>query len=311
MNLTGPRLAFAGVLALVALTGCSGGGGGQSTTTGGTAAADSVAAPSAREAAGALGNTGNTGGVHQAAGSAQDVQQKAIIENGEVAIRTPDPQRARDGVDGLLERLRGSLDAEQTVYDKKGRIHDSHLVLRVPVASFTEAMRKVEDLGTVVHSSSTGKDVTTQVIDVQQRLKTLRISLHDLNSFQRQASDIGQLLRFENAITHRRGQYQSLKAQRNHLLDETSMSTIDLDISVPAAVKTVTAVHHDHAGFVTGLRHGWSALTGTVVVALTAVGAALPFAVVLTALGLPLWWWTRRASRHRSATPAAADGPVE
>jgi hypothetical protein len=312
MNLTRPRLAFAGVVALVALTGCSGGGGGQSTADGGTAAADSVAAPSAREAAGALGNTGNAAGVHRAAaGSAQDVQQAAIIKNGEVEIRTPDPQRARDGVDGLLEQLRGSLDAEQTVYDKKGRIHDSHLVLRVPVASFTEAMRKVEGLGTVVHSSSTGKDVTTQVIDVQQRLKTLRISLHDLNSFQRQASDIGQLLRFENAITQRRGQYQSLKAQRNHLLDQTGMSTIDLDISVPTVVRTVTAVHHDHAGFVTGLRHGWSALTGTIVLALTAVGAALPFAVVLAALGLPLWWWTRRTSRHRPGTPAAADGPVE
>jgi hypothetical protein len=190
MDLTRPRLAFAGVLALVALTGCSGGGGGgQHTADGGTAAADSVAAPSAREAAGALGNTGNAAGVHRAgAGSAQNVQQAAIIKNGEVEIRTPDPQHARDGVDGLLEQLRGSLDAEQTVYDKKGRIHDSHLVLRVPVATFTEAMRKVEGLGTVVHSSSTAQDVTTQVIDVQQRLKTLRISLHDLNSFQRQAS---------------------------------------------------------------------------------------------------------------------------
>ena len=80
--------------------------------------------------------------------------------------------------DVLLERLHGTVDAEQTVYDKAGHIRDSHLVLRVPVTRFTGAMHRVEALGKVVHSSSTGKDVTTEVIDVQQRLKTLRISLH-------------------------------------------------------------------------------------------------------------------------------------
>jgi hypothetical protein len=160
----------------------------------------------------------------------------------------------------------------------------------------------------VVHSSSSGKDVTTEVIDVQQRLRTLRISLQDLNSFQRQAANIDQLLRFESAITQRRGEYQSLKAQRNHLVSETSMSTISLDISVPPAHAIAGPV--DHAGFLTGLRHGWSALTGTVVVALTAVGAVLPFAVVLAVLGLPLWWWGRRLWGTRPADPAPAEGPA-
>ena len=78
-------------------------------------------------------------------------------------------------------------------------------MLRVPVATFGDAMDALEQLGTVVHSSSSGTDVTTQVIDVQQRLRTLRISLRDLNSFQRHAATIDQLLRFENAITQRRG----------------------------------------------------------------------------------------------------------
>jgi hypothetical protein len=230
------------------------------------------------------------------------VEQRAVIKNGDISIHTTDPQQARDRVDALLTRLQGTIDDEQTVYDKSGQIRESALVLRVPVASFANAMDDLENLGTVVHSSSSGKDVTTQVIDVQQRLRTLRISLHDLNSFQRQASNINELLRFESAITQRRGEYQSLKAQRNHLVNETSMSTISLDISVPPT-HTAPAGPVDHAGFVTGLEHGWSALTGTVVVALTAVGAVLPFAVVLALLGLAGLWWVGRTSRGRPATP--------
>ncbi len=316
MNLTRPRLAFAGVLTLVALTGCSGGGGSSAATAGTTGDATAGGGTADRAAAApvpgakAVGDTAIAGSSAQGDQANQEVQQKAVIENGEVAILTPDPQRARDRVDVLLERLHGTVDAEQTVYDKAGHIRDSHLVLRVPVTRFTGAMHRVEALGKVVHSSSTGKDVTTEVIDVQQRLKTLRISLHDLNAFQRQATDIGQLLRFENAITARRGQFQSLKAQRNHLVDQTSMSTIDLDISVPTPHVVVAAVSHHHAGFLTGLRHGWSALTGTVLVGLTGLGAVLPFAVVLALLGLPLWLWTRRTARNRPAA-VTADGPTE
>jgi hypothetical protein len=303
MILTRPRLALLGTVCLVALTGCGGGGSGATAASGSEAGGVAAPAPAAAaDRADAL-SFGNT----QQGKPGVDVQAQAIIRNGDLSLRTTDPQQVRDGVDHLLLRFHGSLDDERTVYDKLGRIRDSHLVLRVPVASFGTAMTALERLGTVLHSSSTGKDVTTEVIDVQQRLRTLRISLRDLNAFQRKAATIDQLLRFENAITERRGQYQSLKAQRDQLADQTTLSTISLDVSVPPAHVT-TVAHHSHAGFVTGLHHGWTALTGTVRVALTALGAVLPFALLLALVGLPLWWWLRHAGRNRT-TPAPAAGP--
>ena len=305
MTLPRARLALAGVVGLVALSGCSGGMSNGSGV-GGDSAVGAESAGSAAARAPAAADVGTAGGdTGKAVDAATIVDQKAVIRKGDIVLHTTDPQQARDRVDDLLTRVHGSVDDEQTVYDKHGVIRDSRLVLRVPVATFTTAMDDLEHLGTVVHSSSSGTDVTTQVIDVQQRLRTLRISLRDLNSFQRRATTIDQLLRFENAITQRRGEYQSLKAQRDHLVNQTSMSTIDVDISVPTA-HTAAPGALDHAGFLTGLRHGWTALTGTVVVALTAVGAVLPFALVLALVGLPLWWWGRRVWRGRGATPAEA-----
>jgi hypothetical protein len=307
-----------GIVCVLALSACGGGASSASVSdTGGdvstgNAGAPSSTAPRSQALSGADSMTGNADGtsLHAAAGevanadpASSDVVEQKVIKNGDVSLTTSDPQQARSRVDALLTRLHGVLDDEQTVYDKQGRIHDSQLVLRVPVASFTVAMNSLEHLGKVVHSSSSGKDVTGQVIDVQQRLRTLRISLRDLNSFQSHATNINQLLRFESAITARRGEYQSLKAQRNHLLNQTSMSTINLDISVPPTQVTPVTHHHD-AGFLPGLRHGWTAFTGTVVVALTAVGAVLPFALLVAAIGLPTWWWIRR---RYGAHPAAAE----
>jgi hypothetical protein len=307
MILTRPRLALLGTLCLLVLTGCGGGGSGEtagSAAVGSDTGADSIGAPAggaAKPEPGAV--TPLQDLAREPAGDG--APQPAIIRTGDIAVRTTDPQEARDDVDRLLHRLDGSIDDEHTVYDKSGHIRDSHLVLRVPVDTFGTAMRDLEQLGTVLHSSSTGKDVTAQVIDVQQRLRTLRISLRDLNAFQRKAATIDQLLRFESAITQRRGEYQSLKAQRNALADQTSMSTIDLDVSVPPK-HVVTVAHHSQAGFVTGLRHGWHALTDTVRVTLTAVGALLPFAAVLALVGLPLWWWLRHTGRNRPTSPAPA-----
>jgi Domain of unknown function (DUF4349) len=303
---TRPRLALVGALSLLALSGCGGGSESGSAGSLNAAAGGDVAAPApAARAPAAQGAGGST--VDHGAFSATDVQPNAIIRTGDISIRTTDPQRARDRVDVFLTRLHGLVDDEHSVYDKHGRIRETHLVLRVPVASFSTAMTDLEQLGTVASSSSTGRDVTTEVIDVQQRLETLQISLHDLNSFQRHAATIGQLLRFENAITERRGEYQSLKAQRDHLLSQTTMSTIDLDLSVPPSEAVATG--HRSAGFVTGLRHGWTALTGTVTVALTALGAVLPFAVLLALVGLPLWWWIRRGGITREAADEVSETP--
>jgi hypothetical protein len=309
MTITHPRLlAGAAVLSLAALTGCSGGANGSATGSNGDRAAAPAAGATAEQFSG--GNTGNLGDTGSAVDASTHVETKSVIKTGDVAIRTSHPQQARDRVDHLLRRLQGSIDDEQTVYDKHGDIRDSHLVLRVPVASFATAIDDVERLGTVVHSTSAGKDVTTRVIDIRQRLKTLRISLHELNSFQRRAANIDQLLRFENAITQRRGQYQSLKAQRDYLANQTSMSTISLDISAPPVQVTSPGPLH-HAGFLTGLRHGWAAFTGTIVVALTALGAVLPFAVLLALVGLPLWWWGRRALRNRPVAAPAEAPPAD
>ena len=130
MILTRPRLAVLGTVCLVALTGCGGGGGSNTAAASGSEAGGlrvpAAAGPAADRA------DAQSFSRAQVAKPGVDVQEQAIIRNGDLSIRTSDPQQARDGVDRLLVRLHGSLDDEQTVYDKAGRIRDSQLVLRVP-----------------------------------------------------------------------------------------------------------------------------------------------------------------------------------
>jgi hypothetical protein len=236
------------------------------------------------------------------------VKVRSVIRTGEVAVTNDDLDAARAELDEVLVALDGIIDSESTQHDRKGRIERSTLVVRVPVDRFKAAMTALQGLGTAEHSDTSSKDVTTEMIDVDERVETLENSLDRLQRFQREAAGIDDLIRYEQQITDREAELQSLKSQQAYLADQTSMSTITLHLSVPEKFVPPPGALDD-AGFLAGLKSGWNALQDTVVVVLTVIGAVLPFALLLGLVGVPLWLVLRRALRTRPA--AAAEAPLE
>lgn len=239
--------------ALATLTSCSGGSGSSSAGSVGAAPEAAVSAP---KAAGGVtdGLVGRVPGAR--VGAARTVvRARAVIRIGTVSLTSTRLSTVRAEIDGLLASLGGSLDSEHTTNDRRGRVVRSTLVVRVPVARFETARHAFGRLGTLASSTESGSDVTTEVIDTAERVQTLTTSLNRLQRFQRTARDVGDLLRYEDQITSRQAELQSLKAQQTYLSDQTSMSTITLRLSTPHAYVAPPGAL-DHAGFLTGLRGG-------------------------------------------------------
>ena len=299
------RLRAAAVAALLAglvllAAGCSGQSGDDE------AMSSDALAPTAEDRGGSE-SGGESGGDPAAPDSANraSVQVRALIKTGQIAVTSKDLDRTREEVDQLLFALGGSIDNEQTSHDDQGDIERSTLVLRVPVAKFKAAMDALEKLGTMKTSDSVTKNVTTEVIDVNERVQTLQNSLDRLQRFQRSATDVSDLIRYEDQITSRQSELQSLKAQQTYLADQTSMSTLTLHLSTPENKVTTGAL--DDAGFLAGLKSGWDAMKDTVVVVLTGLGAVLPFAVAVTLVGVPTWLLVRALARRRVAPAPPAE----
>ena len=144
--------------------------------------------------------------------------------------------------------------------------------------------------------------MTTQVIDIDERVQTLQTSLDNLQRYQRSAKDVKDLLDYEEKITARQSELQSLKAQQAYLSDQTSMSTITLNLSLPDKYVPPPDALED-AGFLSGLEAGWNALGDFVVVGLTVLGALLPFLVAGLVLGVPTWIGVRALLRRRRVAP--------
>lgn len=294
---------FAGSVAVAIvflLAGCSAGGGSETSS----ASAPQDAGGSAPDFAARHSATALSARAPRVA-TAASVETRAVISTGRVSVVSSHLEHARARVDELMKAFGGYVSDEQTSHDRSGRISYSTLTLRVPVTSFTAAMHSLAGLGTVHDAQSSTKDVTTQVIDVNSRVQTAKASLKRLRGFLRTAANVRTLIDVENEITTRESDLQSLKAQQAYLSDQTSLATITLELSRPDKVH-ITPGPLEHAGFLTGLRGGWHALQSTVVVALTVVGATLPFLVLLGLLALPLWFIVRRLARQHAPAPDVA-----
>ena len=121
------------------------------------------------------------------------------------------------------------------------------------------------------------KDVTTQVIDVDERVKTTEQSLRRLRAFLAESNDVGELVRLEGEITAREAELQSLKAQQEYLASQTSMATIDAPPLHPEEYVAPPDALED-AGFLAGLKGGWNALRRHRRRRLTVIGAFSPSA---------------------------------
>ena len=230
------------------------------------------------------------------------VRTPSVIRTAELSITARDLGAVRADVDSLLAAVGGSIGSEQTTHDRKGRVESSTLVLRVPVDRFAATKKALMGMGKLETSDESAKDVTSQVIDVDERVQTLQNSLDDLQRYQRNARDVKDLLDFEEKITQRQAELQSLEAQQSYLADRTSLATITVHLSTPEKYVPPPDALQD-AGFLSGLKAGWNALGDAVVVTLTVLGAVLPFLLVGALVGLPAWIGLRALLRRRSPSP--------
>jgi hypothetical protein len=230
--------------------------------------------------------------------------QRAVISHGSLEMVARDVAGVREDVLRLLKRWDGQVANEETGSDHRGRMSSVSLELRVPSPDFEQAMSQLSTVARTTHQQVSSQDVTTQVIDVNARVRAKEDAIRRIEQLLAHAKSLGQIIAIETDLGNRRAELDSLKQQQAWLADQTSLSTIDVSIS--RRVPPPAQPRHD-SGFLAGLTSGWHALGAAAVAVLTVVGAVLPFALVLGVVAVPLWLvWRRRGRGHPAATPPAA-----
>jgi hypothetical protein len=297
-----PRAALAiPVLVLVPLLAACGGGG-SGGGSGSSAASDSAGGSSAR-AESLVGAPEAPAQAPAKNAAAVSPMSRAVVSTGQITLHSRSLDRTRADVFRLVTSWAGSVADEQSTSDRRGRIVDSTLTLRVPTESFSKAMDALARVGEVDDQSRTSEDVTTKVLDNDARVRAAERSIRQIEVLLDRAEKLSDIIAIESDLARRQADLDSLKSQQAWLADQTSLSTITVSLS---RTPHVAPGEHEARGFLAGLDHGWDALKGGTLLVLTAVGAVLPFAVLVLLLGVPVWVVVRRRASAASAPARSA-----
>ena len=173
------------------------------------------------------------------------------------------------------------------------------LTLSVPADKLDAALDQLAKIGAVVRRNASSQDVTSQYVDTESRLKTMRASVDRVRALMARAKDIGQVVTLESEMSRRQADLESLESQLGALKNSVERSTLAVSLSTPGN-EPVT-----DSGFVAGLRSGWDAFTASASGLFKAIGATLPFLLFFAAVGIPLWMsWRRRRTTQPTVSPA-------
>ncbi|MFE1960879.1 DUF4349 domain-containing protein [Streptomyces sp. NPDC059479] len=305
-----PAFAAALLTISLALAGC-----GANNSTSQTSASDAKAVPAQggkQEGAGAADRAAQAPGSEGVKASAPPSRAGThVIRTAELTVRVKDTQKALSTARDAAVNAGGLVENESTERDEDSYVM-SRIVLRVPQDEYDSVLAELTGTGTLLARKANAKDVTDQVVDVDSRIASQRVSVARIRELMDRATKLGDVVALEGELSSRQAALESLLAQQASLRDRTTLATITLELSEAPVVKPEKK--EEDPGFLDALGGGWDAFTATLRWIAVVIGAVAPFAVALAVL-YALWRLARRllpvtgAHQGRPTTvPAAPEG---
>ncbi|MEV0902216.1 DUF4349 domain-containing protein [Actinoplanes sp. NPDC049802] len=231
------------------------------------------------------------------------VDQRSIIYTGSITIRVDDVTSAAAQVTGIAAASGGFVGGDER-HSGDGS-STANITLRVPADKFTSAVDQIAKLGTEESRGINTQDVTEEVVDLDARISVQKARVDSGKRLLAEAKNLDDLVMLEREVATRESDLASLEAKKRRLADLSSLSTITVVLLDPAAVAEKPT--EEPPGFLAGLSGGWEALTASLGVLLTVLGALLPWII---ALGVPAWAVVHLLRRHRRRNTPALIAPA-
>jgi len=210
---------------------------------------------------------------------------QSIIYTASLTVRAANVTAAAQRAIGIVVAAGGyTADEHATAgtHGPAGRMVS--LTLKVPVPSYQAVLAQLSSraLGKQISMQQQATDVTQQVADVNSLVTSQEDAIAALQGLLKHAASVSGLLQVQRQISSDESTLNSLLAQQRALDHETAYATVTMMLVSPHRVAPrVKPARHN---FVTGLAAGWRAFRHATAWVLTALGAALPFLIVIVVL---------------------------
>lgn len=203
---------------------------------GATATAQAAAKPARAESEitgiGSLAGTGNTG----VTASNTILNERKIIRSANLTIEVENFDEATNNINGIIRGIGIVQDSNVSteryyVGDKVKLIRRGTIVLRVVKEKFDSVFNNLKGIGDVLNEQINGQDVTDQYIDIESRLRVLKLEQSKLELYLERTNDLDQIFKIESRLTEVRQQIENLTGNLKQLSSLVELSTITLTVN--------------------------------------------------------------------------------
>jgi Domain of unknown function (DUF4349) len=220
------------LVAMVIVAGCDGRGRGGDSTGGGEAAQSAPPAGGRDQAA--------TGAKVGSTGTAAQVR---LVDLGNRIVRTAtvDLEVGTDRLNDTIDRATAVVTRAKGIYVGSstsvpdGEPATGQVTFRVPVDAFEPVLRELKALGTYRGEQSGTEDVTNQYVDLSGQLAAWRAQERVYLRLLDRAKSIADVIAVQNQLQQVQSNIERLQGQVDHLEDQSSFSTIVLQLTEPGA----------------------------------------------------------------------------
>lgn len=161
--------------------------------------------------------------------TAAEVEQK-VIKTADLEIEVDSAADTAEQLTILATEQSGFVQSSSVSEDSYGNI-SGYVTIRVPAASFENALEDIKAMADkVVSESTSGQDVTEEYTDLEARLGAAEAQEAQYLVILATAKNVGEVLAVQEHLADVRSEIESLKGQLNYLENRTSMSTISVSL---------------------------------------------------------------------------------
>lgn len=195
---------------------------------------DAAGARSAGSAQTGSSGTGANGNANPA-GLPSQLDRK-IIMTATLDLATDAVSKRYEDVGNIASSAGGFI--ASSTFGSSGDQQTASVTIRVPAASYQQALNDLRKLGDVKGEQSNANDVTEEYTDLQSRLRNLKATQEQYLAFLLKAADITQVLAVQDRLNSTRADIEQVQGRINLVDHQSDLATITVHLSPPFVAKT-------------------------------------------------------------------------
>lgn len=174
--------------------------------------------------------------------------ERIVIRNASLSLVVEDPTQAAEDIARMAEARDGfvvSSNVYKTTTNSGLEVPNANITVRVPADQLEETLKQIKalvgDARTDIQSEEvSGQDVTSEVTDLESRLRNLRAAETQLLEIMDNATDSEDVINIFRELTNVRGEIELIEGQLKYYRESARLSAISVYLQAKAAVEPIT-----------------------------------------------------------------------